>query len=65
MTALTFMLGVMPLAIAGGPGAQAQNAIGIAVLGGMAASTFVATLFVPLLYVLVKTLAARVSKQAS
>ncbi|WP_421996912.1 multidrug efflux RND transporter permease subunit [Roseovarius confluentis] len=65
MTALTFMLGVMPLATASGPGAQAQNAIGIAVLGGMAASTFVATLFVPLLYVLVKTLAARVSKQAS
>lgn len=64
MTALTFMLGVMPLAIATGPGAQAQNAIGIAVLGGMAASTFVATIFVPLLYVLVKKLASRGVKQA-
>lgn len=37
MTSIAFMLGVLPLAIATGAGAGAQNAIGISVLGGMIA----------------------------
>lgn len=53
MTALTFILGVLPLATASGAGAAAQNAIGIGVLGGMAASTFVGIFLVPALYVLI------------
>lgn len=59
MTALTFMLGVVPLAIASGPGAQAQNAIGIVVLGGMTASTVVGVFFVPVLYVVMRSIFAR------
>jgi multidrug efflux pump len=59
MTALTFMLGVMPLAFASGPGAQAQNAIGIVVLGGMTVSTVVGVIFVPVLYVVMRTLFSR------
>ncbi|WP_135506941.1 efflux RND transporter permease subunit [Roseovarius aestuariivivens] len=59
MTALTFMLGVVPLALASGPGAQAQNAIGIVVLGGMTASTVVGVFFVPVLYVVVRSLFSR------
>lgn len=54
MTSLTFMLGVMPLARAAGVGANAQNAIGIVVLGGMALSTFLGTLLVPPLYLAVR-----------
>lgn len=54
MTSLAFILGVTPLAIAAGAGAASQNAIGIAVMGGMIASTVLAILFVPMFYVLVQ-----------
>lgn len=40
MTSLAFGLGVLPLAMAHGAGAGAQNAIGVGVLGGMLAGTF-------------------------
>ncbi len=53
MTALTFILGVMPLAIANGAGSASQNAIGIGLVGGMIAATFIATLFVPMFYIAV------------
>ncbi|MDO5620326.1 MAG: efflux RND transporter permease subunit [Paracoccus sp. (in: a-proteobacteria)] len=61
MTTLTFMFGVLPLAIATGAGAKAQNAIGIAVLGGMITSTLIAIFMVPGFYVLVKRLFSRQS----
>ncbi|MBF9033519.1 efflux RND transporter permease subunit [Rhodobacterales bacterium HKCCE2091] len=53
MTALTFILGVLPLATATGAGAASQNAIGIGVIGGMVASTFIGIFLVPALYVLI------------
>ena len=53
MTALTFILGVLPLATATGAGAASQNAIGIGVIGGMIASTFVGVFLVPALYLLI------------
>lgn len=56
MTSLAFMLGVLPLALANGAGAQAQNAIGIGVLGGMAAATFIGIFVVPAFFVLVRKL---------
>lgn len=56
MTSMAFMLGVTPLALAGGAGAAAQNAIGIAVMGGMAAATFLAIFFVPMFYVMVENI---------
>ncbi|MBD3803103.1 MAG: efflux RND transporter permease subunit [Thioclava sp.] len=56
MTSLAFMLGVVPLAIATGAGAAAQNAIGIGVLGGMAAATFIGVFMVPAFYVIVRKL---------
>lgn len=54
MTSMAFMLGVTPLALASGAGASSQNAIGIAVMGGMAAATFLAIFFVPMFYVMVE-----------
>ncbi|TDR16791.1 efflux RND transporter permease subunit [Marinicella litoralis] len=54
MTSLAFILGVTPLALSSGAGAASQNAIGIAVMGGMIASTVLAILFVPMFYVLVQ-----------
>lgn len=50
MTSLAFILGVVPLAISSGAGAASRHAIGTGVIGGMLASTFIATLFVPWLY---------------
>src|SRR6185503_9035905 len=47
MTSLAFVLGVFPLAIASGAGAGGQNAIGVAVVGGVMAGTFLGVLFVP------------------
>jgi len=52
MTSLAFVLGVTPLAIATGAGAAARRSMGTGVFGGMIIATFVATLFIPLFYVL-------------
>ncbi|QDC10754.1 efflux RND transporter permease subunit [Oceanicola sp. D3] len=59
MTSFAFMMGVLPLALATGAGAQAQNAIGIAVLGGMAAATFIGIFIVPACFVLVRKLSRK------
>ena len=53
MTSLAFVLGVLPLALANGAGAAAQNAIGTGVAGGMLSATFIAIFFIPLLFVIV------------
>jgi len=54
MTSMAFILGVTPLALASGAGAASQNAIGIAVMGGMMAATFLAIFFIPMFYVAVE-----------
>ncbi|WP_417624254.1 efflux RND transporter permease subunit [Paremcibacter congregatus] len=54
MTSMAFVLGITPLAISSGAGSASQNAIGIAVIGGMLAATFLAIFFVPLFYVMVQ-----------
>ena len=54
MTSLAFMFGVLPLAVATGPGAGSQNVIGRAVVGGTLTATFLAIFFVPLFFVFVK-----------
>ena len=50
MTSMAFILGVTPLALSTGAGAVSQNAIGITVMGGMFAATFLAIFFVPMFY---------------
>ncbi|MFZ1426270.1 MAG: efflux RND transporter permease subunit [Geminicoccaceae bacterium] len=59
MTSLAFGLGVTPLALASGAGSGGQNAIGIGVLGGVLAATFLGILFVPLFFVLVRKVFGR------
>jgi multidrug efflux pump subunit AcrB len=51
MTSLAFVLGVMPLMMSTGAGAAARRSMGTGVVGGMLASTFIATVFVPLFFV--------------
>jgi HAE1 family hydrophobic/amphiphilic exporter-1 len=57
MTSLAFILGVMPLAFATGAGAGARNSVGTSVAGGMVTSTFLSVVFIPVLYVVIRTLA--------
>jgi HAE1 family hydrophobic/amphiphilic exporter-1 len=54
MTSFAFILSVVPLVLATGAGAGARKSIGIAVFSGMIASTFLAVLFAPLLFVVVQ-----------
>jgi multidrug efflux pump subunit AcrB len=53
MTSLAFVLGVMPLMLSTGAGAAARRSMGTGVVGGMLAATFIATIFIPLFFVLV------------
>ena len=59
MTALSFLLGVVPLLVASGAGAASQNAIGVAVFGGMLAATVLGVVVVPVLYVLLQSMRER------
>jgi multidrug efflux pump subunit AcrB len=54
MTSLAFILGCVPMAIAKGAGANSLQAIGTGVIGGMLASTVVASFFVPLFFVVIE-----------
>jgi hydrophobe/amphiphile efflux-1 (HAE1) family protein len=56
MTILSFVFGVLPLAFAFGAGAMTMKSIGTVVLGGMVAATFISTMLVPVVYVLLETL---------
>jgi hydrophobe/amphiphile efflux-1 (HAE1) family protein len=57
MTSLAFGAGIVPLALATGPGAAGQRAIGASVLGGVVSSTLLSLVFVPLCYLVVMKLA--------
>lgn len=57
MTSFAFILGVLPLAVATGAGAGARNSVGTSVAGGMLASTFLSIFFIPVLYVVIRSLA--------
>lgn len=56
MTSMAFGLGVMPLVLASGAGSASQRAIGTGVLGGVLTGTVLAVMFVPLFFVVVRSL---------
>jgi multidrug efflux pump len=56
MTSMAFILGVLPLVIAGGAGSASQRAIGTGVMGGMISATALGVFFVPVFFVVVRTL---------
>jgi HAE1 family hydrophobic/amphiphilic exporter-1 len=63
MTSLAFILGVTPLVIASGAGQEARHSVGTTVAGGMLASTFLNLAFIPVLYVVVKSIGAKREKR--
>jgi len=59
MTSLAFGAGIVPLVLASGPGAAAQQAIGASVLGGVLVSTALGVFLVPLFYLSILELGRR------
>ncbi|WP_439533196.1 efflux RND transporter permease subunit [Polymorphobacter sp.] len=62
MTSFAFILGVVPLVIATGPGAEMRQALGTAVFFGMIGVTVFGLLFTPVFYVIASWCAARLGK---
>jgi HAE1 family hydrophobic/amphiphilic exporter-1 len=54
MTAFAFILGVVPLVIAKGAGAEGRKVMGMAVFSGMLVATIVGVVLVPMLFVLIE-----------
>ncbi|MEX0998975.1 MAG: multidrug efflux RND transporter permease subunit [Thermodesulfobacteriota bacterium] len=65
MTAFAFILGVFPLVIASGAGAQSRHSLGTAVFGGMILSTMLSLIVVPVFYVVIENLRERKPKTAT
>jgi HAE1 family hydrophobic/amphiphilic exporter-1 len=63
MTSFAFILGVLPLVLATGAGANARRSLGISVFTGMIASTCLAVVFVPAFFVVLQRLDERNSKK--
>jgi HAE1 family hydrophobic/amphiphilic exporter-1 len=56
MTSFAFILGMLPLCFATGAGAMGRHSVGTAVVGGMLLSTILNLFFIPVLYVILKTI---------
>jgi HAE1 family hydrophobic/amphiphilic exporter-1 len=63
MTSIAFILGVLPLYFATGAGAYGRHSVGTAIVGGMVLSTVLNLVFIPVLYVILKTFLALFSKK--
>lgn len=63
MTSLAFILGVTPLVLSSGAGANARHAIGTSVMGGMLSATFLAIFFVPVFFMMIMMLSKRKDKK--
>jgi hydrophobic/amphiphilic exporter-1 (mainly G- bacteria), HAE1 family len=59
MTSLAFILGVLPLVLARGAGRISRQSVGTTVFGGMIAATTLNLLFIPVLYVMLRSIQAR------
>ncbi|MNL00815.1 Efflux pump membrane transporter BepE [compost metagenome] len=59
MTSLAFIFGALPLAIASGAGAASRHSLGTGIIGGMIASTFLATFFIPMFFLWVMSFGER------
>ena len=66
MTSFAFILGVLPLMLAGGPGAENRQSLGTAVFFGMLGVTFFGIFLTPVFYVVImKFVDARVPRKAA
>ena len=63
MTAFSFILGVLPLVLATGAGAEARVVMGVALLGGMTVATLLGVFFYPMLFVFIGKIAGYEKKR--
>jgi Cu/Ag efflux pump CusA len=63
MTAFAFILGVLPLVIATGPGAEMRQALGTAVFFGMIGATFFGLFLTPVFYVVIRKTVIWISRK--
>tara|TARA_B100000809_G_scaffold266767_1_gene331388 strand:- start:9640 stop:12807 length:3168 start_codon:yes stop_codon:yes gene_type:complete len=63
MTAFSFILGVFPLVVATGSGAEARKVMGVALLGGMGLATFLGVFLYPMLFVFIGKIAGYEKKR--
>ena len=61
MTSMAFLLGVMPLTVSTGAGANSQHAIGTGIVGGTFLATAVGVLFIPVFFVVINRITERIS----
>jgi HAE1 family hydrophobic/amphiphilic exporter-1 len=65
MTSFAFILGVLPLYFASGAGKLGRHSVGTAIVGGMLFSSVLNLFFIPVLYVIVKTMLTAASSKKS
>lgn len=65
MTSFAFILGVVPMVLAEGAGAEMRQALGVAVFSGMLGVTFFGLIFTPVFYVICRKAALLVKPEAS
>ncbi len=65
MTSFAFILGVVPLVLASGPGAEMRQALGTAVFSGMLGVTFFGIFLTPVFYVVIQGLSQRKKAHAA
>ena len=65
MTSFAFILGVLPMAIATGAGAEMRQALGTAVFSGMLGVTFFGLIFTPVFYVVCRRLGTAGRREAA
>jgi multidrug efflux pump subunit AcrB len=54
MTSIAFVLGVLPLVVSSGAGANGRHALGTGVMGGMISATVLAVFFIPIFFVVIR-----------
>jgi multidrug efflux pump subunit AcrB len=64
MTSFAFIMGVVPLVLSGGAGAEMRHAMGVAVFSGMLGVTFFGLFLTPVFYVLLRGVEKRVARRA-
>jgi len=65
MTSFAFILGVLPLVFATGAGALGRRSVGTTIVGGMLLSTILNLIFIPVLYVILSSVLARIPKRTA
>ena len=62
MTSFAFILGVVPLMLASGPGAEMRQSLGTAVFSGMLGVTFFGLIFTPVFYVIMRWVSGKLPR---